>query len=211
MGNYVDPGDITSWPSGTTEDEKTNAIKFAEELIEKIIGRHFYAKPFDMELNGNGKNRIFPPLYADILTVTKVYVCGVELDPSWVAWDENSVYLNLYQSGAYSGSPELYYRIGEAAEEGIFPRGYNNVRVVGTYGSAAVPQPIAEAAKNLVDAINEGKFPTQAKTFKSEHIGRYSYTTGLSYAKEGIYTGIPAVDAILRHYVKQKKPIVMTP
>jgi len=214
MGNYINPGDVTSWPSGCDATCQAERIAFAEALVEKILGRHFYVKDFDLELNGNGKNRITLPLEADIITVDHVYICGVELAETWYAYDENSVYLNLCGSGIFqSGAGVLVQLIAGAAEtEGLFPRGYNNCRFVGTYGEST-PQPIKDAIIWLVDAINEETFGGGAAgAFKSEKIGDYSYSKGLAgYWKEGVLTGVDKVDAVLRHYIKQKKPIVMAP
>ncbi|MHA1290900.1 MAG: hypothetical protein ACTSPB_26240 [Candidatus Thorarchaeota archaeon] len=209
MGNYVDASDISSWPSGCDTDCKNKIIDFAEQLIEKITGTHFYEKAFNIEINGNNKNRIFPPLHANILSVSAIYVCGYELDPTWYGFDESSVYLDLCKSGV--ALSEYYYVLSQEAEEGIFPRGYNNIRIVGTYGYSIVPEPIKKAASYLIDAINEGSFSTVGM-FESEKIGDYSYKIGIEgYSKKGIYTGIPKVDIILRAYMKQKKPIIQTP
>lgn len=214
MGNYVNPADITSWPSGTLAAEKVKIIAFAEELVDKILGRVFYAQPFRLKLNGNGKNRLMLPTYEDIITISQIKLDGIELDPSWWTHDENSIYLDLTASGTYtSGYPwaEYYYRLSEADERGIFPRGYNNVEVIGTKGDSTVPQPIVEAIVKLIDRINDGTFWT-AGLFKSETIGDYSYTQGLEgYVKQGVLTGFPEVDRILRHYIKQKKAIFLAP
>jgi len=209
MGNYVDASDISSWPSGCDTACKEKTINFAEQLIEKITGTHFYSKDFDIEINGNNKNRIFPPLHANILSVSAVYVCGYELDPTWYGFDESSVYLDLCKSGV--ALSEYYYVLSQEAEEGLFPRGYNNIRIVGTFGYSAVPEPIKKAVGYLIDAVNEGSFAAVG-LYESEKIGDYSYKIGIDgYSKKGVYTGVPKVDVILRTYMKQKKPIILTP
>jgi len=215
MGNYINPADVESWPSGCDAQCQADAIAFAEQLIEKILGRHFYVKAFDIEINGNDKNRITLPLYADIITVDHVYICGVELTNTWYTYGENSVYLDLCTSGALvSGSTLalLAFIAGDTVLEGLFPYGHNNCRFVGTFGEA-VPQPIKEATIWLVDAINDGTFGYGgAGTFKSEKIGDYSYTKGFGVEwKDAVFTGVDKVDAVLRHYRKQKKPIIMAP
>jgi len=209
MGNYVVDSDISSWPSGCDADCKSKIIDFAEQLIEKITGTHFYEKAFDIKVNGNNKNRIFLPLHANIISVSAVYVCGYELDPTWYGFDESSVYLDLCKSGV--ALSEYYYVLTQETEEGLFPRGYNNIRIVGTYGYSTVPEPIKKAVIYLIDAINDGSF-SAAGMFESEKIGDYSYKIGIEgYSKKGIYTGIPKVDVILRAYMKQKKPVLQTP
>lgn len=201
------------WPAGTTEDEKTAAIAFAEQLIEKILGRHFYVKAFDIEINGNGKNRLTLPLRADIMSVSAVYICNIELLASWYDYDENSIYIDLCDSGVAVGAAgywsEFAYRSGESADYGLFPRGYNNIRIVGTYGET-VPEPLKQAIIWLIDAVNDGTIVVAAGGYVSEKIGDYSYKLGVTgYMKDGLYTGILSVDKILRHYLKQRKPVIL--
>ena len=76
-----------------------------------------------------------------------------------------------------------------------------------------MPVGIKKAAIWLTEAYNDGAFDLGiVGAFKSEKIGDYSYTKGITgYAKDGFYTGIPKVDAILRHYIRQRKTIVMAP
>lgn len=216
MGKYIDPNDIESWPSGCDADCQADAIKFTEELVEKVLGRHFYIKSFDIEINGNDKNRIHLPLYADIVTVDHVFICGLELSNTWYAFDENSVYLDLCGSGAFqsgAGILVLAFAGSEKVLEGLFPRGFNNCRFVGTFGEP-IPQPIKQAIIWLVDAINDGSFAMGgAGGLKSEKIGDYSYTKGFAALdwKEAVFTGVDKVDAVLRYYIKQKKPIIMAP
>ena len=209
MGNYIDADDIVNWPSGTTEAEQTAAIANAEQLVEKIIGRHFYSKAFDIKINGNNKNRLFLPLYADILTVTKIWVGGIELETSWYTFGENSVFIDLTSSGSGVGDPELMYKLTTVEEVGIFPRGFNNIRIKGTYGDATVPQPIKELCKILISYDNDDSLYTS--TIKaSEKIGDYAYSIGGGvYDKIKIYTGIFEADKIITAYKRQKKAAIM--
>lgn len=213
MGNYIDPSDITNWPSGCEAACQAEWISFVEESIEKIVGTWFYEKAFDIEINGNNKNRLNVPLYADIITVTHIYICNVELNPTWYDWDENSVFLDLCGSGIVSGSAELYWILGQHTEAGLFPHGDNNIRIIGTAGQVNHPVMVKKAALWFVEAINDGVLDTAViGIFKSEKIGDYSYTKGLTgYTKGGVYTGIGKVDAIIRHLIKQKKTVIMAP
>lgn len=213
MGNYIDPVDVDNWPSGCEAACQAEWIAFVEETIEKITGTWFYEKVFDIEINGNNKNRLFVPLYADIITVTAIYICDVELDPTWYSWDQNSVYLDLCGSGAVSGSAEAYFLLSQYDDQGLFPRGHNNIRIVGTAGQTDHPVMVKKAALWFAEAINEGAMDTAViGIFKSEKIGDYSYTKGLTgYAKAGVFTGIGKVDSILRHLIKQKKPVILAP
>lgn len=372
MGNYIDPSDIDNWPSGYDTADKVAKINEIEQFVEKTIGAVFYEQTFDLSMNGNNKNRIFPPLHNDIITVRHVYISGTELEPSWYKWDESSIYLNLdasmdeltdgefedwagadalsfwlkteagtstinrdstdvyegnyscrfdidvlnsdvfiYQSftmlpsrdytlsitrmmsaagmtgqimirdsgsnvwlgsnGSWYDSaqwieianaltfttftldfkanalyrdyviyidrksaagesiywddaqvkpeevaaavtdPEFLYRLSATAPAGIFPRGFNNVRVVGTKGHAAVPQPIKQLCIILVKAENDGSLYTKT-VYVSERIGDYSYSIGSKlYEDIPIVSGIFEADKIFAQYMRQKKPIIMTP
>lgn len=211
-GCYLCASYIDNWPSGITAEEQQEIITKVEQLIDKVTETKWCGTPFDIKLNGNGKNRLFLPLATDILTVTNVYISCVELDASWYTWDVNSIYLDPCVSGSGSLSPELYYKLGEAMERGIFPRGYNNIWVIGTMGEgefADVPEAIKQAAVILAKWENDPTLYTYMGLKKSEKIGDYSYTN-LAGAEVDILTGVEEADMFLRLYVK-RKPIVLAP
>ena len=193
-----------------SEAEKDALIAKIELQLEELTQTHFYEKNFDIEINGNGKNRIFPPLRADIITVTAVYICAIELPASWYAWDADSVYLDLCQSAAAgTGYPwaELYYRLGEAEERGLFPRGYNNIRIVGTFGQPELLALAKQAVEILIEAHNDGSL--YPKLMKAEKIGDYSYQFG-GTLHGNIYTGIRDADDVIDILIR-KKPTILTP
>ena len=211
-GAYLCASHIDNWPSGYTDEDKLEILKKAEQLIEKVTETKWMSEPFDIKINGNGKNRIFVPLPSDILTVTHVYISCVELDESWYTWDVNSVFLDPCVSGSGSLSPELYYKLGEAMERGIFPRGYNNIWIQGTQGEGEfgdVPEAIKQAGVILVKWENDPTLYTYMGLKKSEKIGDYAYTN-LAVSEEDILTGVMEADTFLRLYIK-RKPIVLAP
>ena len=93
-GSYLCAGHVDNWPSGITAQEQQQIIAKVEQLIDKVTETKWSGTAFDIELNGNNKNRLFLGIEADILTVTNVYISCVELDSSWYAWDVNSIYLD---------------------------------------------------------------------------------------------------------------------
>lgn len=94
--------------------------------------------------------------------------------------------------------------------EGLFPRGYNNIQVIGTMGeSGAVPEAIKQAAVILAKWENDPTLYTYMGLKKSEKIGDYSYTN-LAASEGDVLTGIMEADTYLRLYVKCK-PIVLAP
>lgn len=211
-GAYLCASYVDNWPSGITEEEQLEIIKKVEQIIDKVTGTKWVGEAFDIKINGNDKNRIFVPLGSDILTVTHVYISCVELDKSWYTWDANSVYLDPCVSGSGSLSPELWYRLGEAMERGIFPRGHNNIWIQGTMGEgqfADVPEAIKQAAVILAKWENDPTLYTYLGLKKSEKIGDYAYTN-IAASESEILTGIMEADTFLRMYVK-RKPIVLAP
>jgi len=209
-GYYLCAGHIDNWPSGITAEEQQEIIDKVEQIIDKVTETTWGGEAFDIKLNGNGKNRLFLPLETDILTVTHVYISCIELDSSWYTWDINSIYLDPCTSGTGSLSPELYYKLGEAMDRGIFPRGYNNIWVKGTMGeSVAVPEAIKQAAVILAKWENDPTLYTYTGLKKSEKIGDYAYTN-LATSEADILTGIAEADFYLRLYVK-RKAILMAP
>jgi len=163
MGNYVDKTDISNWPSGTSDVEKDALIAKYELFLEKLTGTHFYEKAFDIRINGQGKNRIFLGLEADIITIAEVEVCGIDIPDSWISYDADSVYLDPCASGAGAVEwGEMYYLLGFSRESAIFPRGYNNCHFVGTYGQPNLKPLAKQAVTTLIEAHNEGGLDTKA-------------------------------------------------
>jgi len=94
--------------------------------------------------------------------------------------------------------------------EGLFPRGYNNIWVIGTMGEAtAVPEAIKQAAVILTRWENDPTLYTYMGLKKSEKIGDYAYTN-IAAGEADILTGVMEADMFLRLYVK-RKPIVLAP
>jgi len=91
-GNYITDSDIDNWPDGYTDAQKLAVIRRVEALIERITNDHFYAKPFSIALNGNGKNQLFLGLSSDILSVTEVKISEVPLSTGLFSFDENSIF-----------------------------------------------------------------------------------------------------------------------
>jgi len=147
-----------------------------------------------------------------------------------VAWTDYS--LDFTSHGDFAGY-DLYLENGAAASssiyfdnvgiltagiatlvaditEGIFPRGFNNIQVIGTMGeSGAVPEAIKQAAVILAKWENDPTLYTYTGLKKSEKIGDYAYTN-LATSEADVLTGIAEADTYLRLYVK-RKAILMAP
>lgn len=212
-GCYLTESAVSNWPAGISEAEKQAIIDKVEQIIDQVTDTYWCETAFVIELNGNGKNRLFLPLRSDILTVTKVEIYCIELEDSWYTYDKNSIYLDPCAEGDGELSPELYYKLAEVAEKGIFVRGYNNIRVTGTQGETTssddIPEAIKQAAVILAEWENDPSSEAAAGLMKSEKIGDYSYTM-LAGSEEDVLTGVDKADMLLRLYVK-RKPVLMAP
>ena len=189
--------DVSNWNSAWTALQKRRLIQEQEALLEKITRDYFYSKAFVRELDGNNKNRLFLGLIPDILTVTKIEIYGVELDSSYWTYNKNSVFINL--ESAAVGQAELKRLLKETEVYVLFPRGINNIRVTGIYGSSSCPREIREAIAMMIEDFNDpGLYDHWIKG--SQSVGKdFSYTN-----PEKIYTGIVKVDRILKRYIKKK-------
>jgi hypothetical protein len=208
MGNYINRGDVTNWAVGLSNADKDEIIARIELQLEELTRAHFYAKSFDLEMNGNNKNRIFPALHGDIITVTGLWICGIEADSTWYYFDTDSVYLDLCTSGAFIGDPELRYTLSQAEPDGLFPHGYNNIRITGTYGNSRLLALAKRACQIMIEFENDKS--THKRHFKMEWIGNYRYD--LPGAEEGgmFYTGIRELDDLIGQLMLDT-PILATP
>jgi len=128
---------------------------------------------------------------------------------------------DLYLANDAADSSSIYFdnvgiltagiaAIASDISEGIFPRGFNNVQVIGTHGeSGAVPEAIKQAGIILAEWENDPAAHAAAGLMKSEKIGDYSYTNMIG-TEEDVLTGVNKADLLLRHYIK-RKAVFMAP
>lgn len=194
--------DVTNFPAGTDPDDKREKIQLAEEKIDRVTHDFFYAKAFDISMNGNGKDEIFVPFVPDLLTVTAIYVWAIEIDSILYTNNNRSVFLNLETSGG--GWAEFRALLREWGTSVLFPSGMKNIRIIGTHGWSSCPREIREAAAMIVmDGYDETLY---------DHWREGSFGIGgdISYNNpRRIYTGILVVDRILDRYVR-RRPMLRT-
>ena len=195
-GNYVDESLIDNWADGATTAQKQAVIDRMEEQIEKITHDLFYAANFDIKLDGTGKNRLFLGLKPDIISVTSIKVLEVTLDSSWWSYDKNSVFLNLESASGYLA--EKHWLLKQTDETVLFPRGYDNVHVVGTAGHSSCPKAIEQAAIIMCRDDNDPTLYTHYYRGQ-ERLGDFSYSSD-----EKPLTGIREADLLLRLHIKRK-------
>lgn len=190
--------DVTNWPSAWEAVQKRQLIQEEEALVEKITHDYFYEKAFVRELDGNSKDRLFLGLTPDILSVTKIEVYGVALDPSYWTWDKNFVCIDLEQAAV--SQVELGLLLKETGIYKLFPRGIKNIRVTGTYGASSCPHDIRRAVTMMIEDFHGPTiYDHWIKGSESIGGGDYRYTN-----PEKVYTGIIRVDRILRRHIKRK-------
>ena len=190
-GNYISESDVLNWPEDISDTDKQTTIDMVEQLIELITHDYFYAADFDVTVDGNGKDRLYLGLIPDILSITSITVAETVLATSSYTFDKNFV---MIDSGV-TFDIELDIIRGDG---GMFPRGYNNINVVGTYGWTACPEAIKRAA--IILARHENN-PDEYTTYMSggERIGPYSYQT-----TERPLTGVLEADRLLKLYIRKK-------
>ncbi len=224
VGNYCVRMDIDAVPSqaGIEQDfslRRNRSYRLAFKYLNSAAAKHAEFMLWNSVLNVS--------LKADgTWTAGQVYV---KL-PNVLAWTDYSldftshpdfVNYKLYLGNWGAASSSIYFdnvgvltagiaAIAADITEGLFPRGYNNIWVIGTMGeSVAVPEAIKQAAVILAKWENDPTLYTYMGLKKSEKIGDYAYTN-LAVSEKDILTGIMEADTFLRLYVK-RKPIVLAP
>lgn len=183
-GNYITNLDIDNFPADMSNADKKVLIDRIEQLVERITGDYFYAKSFDVKMNGNGKNRIFPSFRQDILSVANIYISEIEVSSTEWSYDEDSAFF----SNAFETN-------------GVFPVGKNNVRLKGTLGWSECPKNIKQACIILCRNSNDSTLYTTYYR-GSEKLGDFGYSSD-----EKTLTGIREADILIRPYVR-KKPMI---
>lgn len=224
VGNYCVRLDIDALESQAEISQKFSLQRDTNYTLFFKYLNSVAAKTAEFMLYNADKNE---SLAADgTWTAGQVYVAIANV----VAWTDYSLdftshadFANyeLHLGNAVAFSSSIYFdNIGVLTEgiaaivadlvEGIFPRGFNNVQVIGTHGeSGAAPEAIKQAGIAFAEWENDPASSAAMGLMKSEKIGDYSYTN-LATAEADVLTGIDKVDMYLRHYIK-RKAILMAP
>lgn len=130
-GHYIADTDIDNWASGATDSEKRVIIDSVEERIHKLTKDYFYPKVFGIRRDGSGENILNLNLIPNILSVSEVNLSGVALSTSYYTHDKIAVFLD---STSITSEAELRYRLRRSEGMALFPLGYRNIEIIGTYG-----------------------------------------------------------------------------
>lgn len=178
-GNYIDDTDVDNWADGATTAEKLAVIQRVEERIEKLTKDFFYEKAFTIALDGNGENLLNLGLIPNILSVSLIEISGTELSSDYYTYDKHSVFAS--------------------DEDGdLFPAGYRNIEVTGTYGWSDLPYAIKDACIICARYRNDDTLYTPY-TQGSESGGGITVTT-----KDKPLIGLREADELIRPYVRKK-------
>jgi len=183
--------------SGSSETERQEVIDSVEHLVEKITRDYFYEKDFVIYRDGNGKDKLYLGLTANILSVSEVLLFGVELSSSWYTFDNDSIYLD---PDVVTGDELTELLLRMRYETNLFPKGTGNVKITGTYGWLSCPAAIKRAAVILCRYENDETLYTKYDDFVSEKLGDMAQSRG----DKKYLTGIQEADRILRNYIRKK-------
>lgn len=178
-GNYVTIAEVDNWPAGIESAEQARRISIAEAKIELATHDYFYAKTLNVYLSGWGLNYLDLGLQPEILTVTQVDLVDAD-------GDEETVLASEYR---YTTTALMGY---------VWPKGYNNVHVQGTYGWINTPDPIKEAALVLV------KYKNDPALYDEVRVGTIR-EGGTSYTRtQRTLTGVLQADELLEGFVRAR-------
>jgi len=177
--------------SSDLDDQINEWIDAAEAWINKYCGREFEQESATSKLyDGDGTKEL---LVDDVLTVTRIETLDEERNVNDTL--DNTDYYWLYPANE---TPKWKIVIDSRnAPIAVFPRGRQNIRVVGTFGySVSVPADVELAATKIVAAIIRESVTDVTGLIKSESLGDYSVT----FADIDKIADRTGVKDILRHY-----------
>jgi hypothetical protein len=179
-----------------TDDQVTEEINRAEEILEKWTGRKFYARDLTLHLDGTGSEFLDLVRYRPINTITSIVIDDETIDiDNYIAIYIEEGFLRIKREGwsVFSGNKRGYYS---------FSRGSQNIDVVGNFGYESVPYNIKYIIKKMV--FRELRPNTKVGKYQSEHSGNYGYQlntpSGSGGRKGEILTGDPELDRLIHSY-----------
>jgi len=188
-------------PAGMNDSILENLLSYAETMINKWTNDNFEQNSLELIVDGSGTEVLWLGKWTPLrcISVSKIedVEYNSEFDTDWYKVYER--YLRMVE----------YPEVRAGIDAGIWPEGALNIKITGVFGWQAVPSPINRATILLVRLLAEsdssGSSPFKKK-MKSEKIGDYSYTAGIS--KEGDdytenFTGDPEIDRIINDYLNR--------
>jgi hypothetical protein len=200
----------------------TNIIKLASAMIDKWTGRWFSAKQLDLTFDGSGERSLH--LDVPIIAITEAYLEDTEIDLDGLVVYNRHITQDLTRpddrdaprveiAQAFDYTSPLY-----AEGLRVWPRGQQNVRLIGTFGyteydgtvDGKTPELIQHACRLLVlrelplltdeedrDDIRNGWRLKQVKT-RDQSIS-WASPAGMTLGRTGVgqFSGDPEIDTII--------------
>lgn len=189
--------DVSNWPDAYEVYDKQDIVEEEEENIERITKDFFYAKAFNININGNGQDQIFFNFLQDCLSVSAVNISDVSVNSDLWTFNKRSVYLDT--STATGSLAEYRHLLKTLESASLFPKGLQNVNIVGTKGWAICPSEVRKACRMMI----EDRFDSTLYDHWRE--GSLSIGGDINYNNPRvIYTTIMKVDQILSRYIRRR-------
>jgi len=131
-GHYISDSDVSNFADGATDATKQAVIDFVEQRIELLTKDFFYPKVFGVDRDGNGDNLLNVMLIPNILSISSITISEVTLSSSYYRHDKHSVFLDT----SADSEAELRNLLRRTERSCLFPDGYRNIHIAGTYGWA---------------------------------------------------------------------------
>lgn len=200
---YAAPADCRTFSEAAAVDAKTDGelntlIARAERLINAYTQNEFnLSGSQSIRLDGSGSRRLILPDRLAVLEELKFQ----RLDDGTIVKSETTI-------------KDVYNRNWWLVSDFVFPLGFQNILVKGTFGYASVPPEIQDATCSLVERIVLSETDTTAKSglYDRERIGDYEYElrgTSSGAAAASLAQKLFPDDALLALH-KFKRPLLMT-
>lgn len=219
-GNYAAISEVKAYKiAGTvvaltsyTDAEIGAKIALAEALIETITGDIFYVKTETNLFDGNGLTRLFfpPEVPYRLLSVTRVReydLDGTTVLDTFVEDEDFKSYPYYLETALELAEDTPRRRFGTG---GVWPKGQDNIEIVGTWGRSAVPADIREATilLTLEDLIPGSTGMGPADT---QQITWPDFSVTFHGAEFGQQTGFAKIDRILARHLNHSSMFLAVP
>lgn len=194
---YTTEAEVEKDGNSYETDDFTSAVAVADSWIDKITGDHYESTALTLTLDGSGNN-LQSLLHSTLLKVISVTSIKL-LDPRNTDYTYDATKPEYF---VYAHYLRRYY------DSEIWPTGFQNIQVIGTFGWSTVPGPIAQASTQLTRMILDPDSELDMSAL-SIRIGDLSFTRArYDNVDDSDMTGVPAVDRILRLY---QNPALLAP
>lgn len=189
--------------SSYTDAELLTKIQEIEEMVERITNDRFYSFDATYYFDGNGKTMLFfaPEVPYKLLSVTSVKDIDVDGDVIETMTENDDYVAYGHNLEVVLAWPEDSPRRG-TFRGGIWPKGQNNIQVVGSWGWSSTPKEIIRAVTLLCqERVVPGSTGMKKTGIESIAWDDYSVKMGSAAPDSGVLTGFDEVDRILERYM----------